>query len=50
MTKSELVEMLEDIPDDYEIGVNDGGLFKDFTIDIDDCNRLLGIKTIENWI
>ena len=39
MIKSDLIQMLEDIPDDYEVGINDGGLFKDITLEVDEPNK-----------
>ena len=50
MTKSDLIQMLEDVPDDYEVGINDGGLFKDINLEIDESNKLLVIEVVDNWI
>ena len=50
MTKSDLIQMLEDIPDDYEVVINDGGLFNDVTLEVDETNKLLVIEVVDNWI
>lgn len=50
MTKSDLIQMLEDVPDDYEVGINDGGLFKDINLEMDEPNKLLVIEVVDNWI
>ncbi len=50
MIKSDLIQMLEDVPDDYEVGINDGGLFKDITLEVDETNKLLVIEVVDNWV
>jgi hypothetical protein len=50
MTKSDLIQILEDVPDDYEVGINDGGLFKDINLKVDEPNKLLVIEVVDNWI
>ena len=50
MIKSDLIQMLEDIPDDYEVGINDGGLFKDITLEVDEPIKLLVIEVVDNWV
>ena len=50
MTKNDLIQTLEDVSDDYEVGINDGGLFKDINLEIDEPNKLLMIEVVNNWI
>ena len=50
MIKSDLIQVLEDVPDDYEVGINDGGLFKDITLEVDEPNKLLVIEVVDNWV
>lgn len=42
--------MLVDIPDDYEVVINDGGLLKDITLEVDEPNKLLVIEVVNNWV
>ena len=50
MIKSDFIQMLEDVPDDYEVGINDGGLFKDIALEVDEPNKLLVIEVVDNWV
>ena len=49
MTKSDLIQMLEDVPDDYEVVANDGGLYKDINMEVDEPNRLLVIEVVNDF-